>query len=105
MGIKLKIMEKVTNPKVKLLSEGEKLTAKQMKAKAGDLLPKHTANLESVLVVMEGVCVLTLDKTDHTLNPGDSFVVPAAIIHQIRAIEDFRAVHIMPKEIAFTFYK
>ncbi len=98
-------MEKVTNPKVKLLAEGEKLTAKQMKAKAGDLLPKHTANLESVLVVMEGVCVLTMDETDHTLREGDSFIIPADIMHQIRAIEDFRAAHIMPKEIEFTFYK
>ena len=90
-------MEKVTNPKVKLLSEGEKFTVKQMRAKAGELLPKHTANLESVLIVM--------DETDHTLHEGDSFIIPADIMHQIRAIEDFRAVHIMPKEIAFTFYK
>ncbi len=98
-------MEKITNPRVKLLAEGEKLTAKQMRAKAGELLPKHTANLESVLVVMEGVCVLTLENTDHSLKTGDSFIVPADIIHQIRAVEDFKAVHIMPKEIEFTFYK
>jgi len=98
-------MEKITNPKVRLLAEGDKLTAKQMKAKSGDLLPKHTANLESVLVVLEGAFILTMDETDHTLREGDSFIIPADIKHQIRAIEDFRAVHIMPKEIEFTFYK
>ena len=46
-------MKKVTKPKVRPLVTGEKFNAKQMEAKAGDLLPRHTASIESVLIVME----------------------------------------------------
>jgi quercetin dioxygenase-like cupin family protein len=98
-------MEKVTNPKIKLLAAGKKFKTKQMEAKAGDLLPKHLANIESVLIVLEGECVLALDGTDHVLRQGDSFIVPPEIEHQIRAIEDFKAVHVMPKDIKFQFFK
>ncbi|MCK9450713.1 MAG: cupin domain-containing protein [Bacteroidales bacterium] len=98
-------MEKITKPKIKLLATGKKFTVKQMEAKAGDLLPKHIASIESVLTVIEGECVLALDGTDHTLQQGDSFIVPPEIIHQIRAITDFKAVHAMPKNIAFEFFE
>lgn len=98
-------MEKVTKPTVKLLSKGKKFNAKQMSAKAGELLPKHTANIESVLIVMEGECVLSMSSTDHTLKLGDTFIVPAEIKHQIRAITDFRAIHVMTNDIEFEFFK
>jgi len=95
---------KVTNPNVKLLSKGSKFTAKQMEAKAGDLLPKHLATIESVLTVIEGECILTLDNTDHTLKRGDSFIVPSDVVHQIKVIEDFKAVHVMTNDISFKFF-
>ena len=38
-------MKKVTKPKVRPLVTGEKFNAKQMEAKAGDLLPRHTASI------------------------------------------------------------
>jgi len=97
-------MEKITKPKIKLLASGEKFTVKQMEAKAGELLPKHIASIESVLTIMEGECILALDGTDHALKQGDSFIVPSEIIHQIRAITDFKAVHVMPSDIAFKFF-
>ncbi|MDX1363030.1 cupin domain-containing protein [Arenibacter latericius] len=98
-------MEKITNPNVKLLAKGESFIAKQMAAKAGELLPKHLANKESVLVVLEGECVLTLADTEHTLKQGDSFIVPPEIVHQIKVVKDFRAVHIMTNDIEFKFFK
>lgn len=97
-------MGKVTQPKVKLLAKGKKLNAKQMEAKAGDLLPKHLANVESVLIVLDGACVLTLAGVEHRLKSGDSFIVPPEIKHQIRAIEDFKAVHVMTNDIQFEFF-
>lgn len=96
-------MKSVTNPTVKPLAKGEKFQAKQMQAKAGALLPKHIASIESVLIVLEGECVLNLDGTDHSLRQGDSFIVPSAIEHQIRVIEDFKAVHVMTNDIKFKF--
>ena len=98
-------MEKVTKPRIKLLAKGGKFTAKQMEAKAGELLPKHIASIEPVLTVIKGECILALAGTDHTLKQGDSFIVPPEIEHQIRAIEDFKAVHVMPNDIEFQFFE
>lgn len=98
-------MEKVINPTVKQLAQGKKFNVKQMSAKAGDLLPKHTASIESVLIVMEGECILSINDMDHRLKQGDSFIVPSAIKHQIRAITDFRAIHVMTNDIEFEFFK
>jgi quercetin dioxygenase-like cupin family protein len=103
--LKNQIMEKVTKPRIKLLAKGGKFTAKQMEAKAGELLPKHIANMESVLIVLEGACVLALAGTDHSLKQGDSFIVPPEIKHQIKAMDDFKAVHVMPNDIEFQFFE
>lgn len=96
-------MATVTRPKVTLLEKGEKLTTKLMETDAGNLLPRHKASLESVLVVVEGECVLELDGTDHVLAQGASMIVPANVWHQIRANQDLKAVHAMPTAIRFEY--
>jgi|SRR5690554_259551 len=98
-------MKKVTKPNVRLLSKGERFVAKQMQAKAGEILPEHIASIESVVVVTEGECILALEGSDHVLKIGDAFVVPPKIKHQIRAVEDFKAVHVMTNDIAFEFFE
>lgn len=102
---KKQIMEKITMPTIKLLAKGEKFNAKQMKAKAGELLPEHIASIESVVIMLEGECVLSLSGTDHVLTQGDAFVVPPKIKHQIIAVSDFKAVHVMTNDITFEFFK
>lgn len=97
-------MEKVTKPRIKPLSKGEKFNAKQMQANAGELLPEHIATIESVLIVMEGECVLALGGKEHLLKAGDVFIVPPKIKHQIRAIRDFKAIHVMTNDIEFEFF-
>lgn len=98
-------MQTVTKPKVTQLAQGEKLNTKQMEAKAGELLPKHLATIESVLIMMEGECKIDLNGIEHVLKVGDSFIVPPHIIHQINAITDFKAFHIMTNDIEFEFFK
>lgn len=98
-------MKTITNPKVTPLAEGKSLIAKQMLANAGELLPKHLASSESVLVMREGSCVMHLEDANHTLDQEDVFIIPANVIHQIEAIQNFRAVHIMPADITFKFFK
>lgn len=98
-------MEKVTKPKVKSIASGNTLTAKQMQAEAGDLLPKHLADMESILFVQEGKCTLTINDEDNILNQGDTFIVPPKAKHQIKANADFKGIHFMPKEIEFQFFK
>lgn len=95
---------KVTKPKVKVLAEGKDYTVKQMSASTGDLLPKHHADAESILLVQEGVCILNMDGEDHVMNQGDAFIIPPQVKHQIRAETDFKAAHFMPAGIKFEYF-
>lgn len=97
-------MEKITPPNIKTLASGNQLTAKQMQANAGELLPEHIASMESILLVQEGECVLNMNDEDHVLKEGDAIVVPQEVKHQIKANKDFKAVHFMPNEIKFKFF-
>lgn len=97
-------MEKVSKPTVKAMAEGEKFITKQMKADLGKLLPKHRASLESVVVMTKGEIMLNLEGEDHPLKQGDVFVVPPDAKHQIKVIEDFAAIHIMPHDIKFEYF-
>lgn len=98
-------MEKVTKPKVRSLASGKNLIAKQMQAEAGDLLPKHLANMESILFVHEGECILNINNEDKVLKQGDAFIVPPDVKHQIKATTDFKGIHFMPKKIEFEFFE
>ena len=97
-------MKKVTKPQVKVLASGTDLITKQMQAAAGDLLPKHLADLESILFIHDGECILSINGEDKLLKHGDAFIVPPETKHQITAITDFKGVHFMPKEIKFSFF-
>ncbi len=85
------------------LKEGDVLQTKRMEGSDGAEFPKHSASLESVLVVLEGSCTIAFDKDVHVLNAGDTFIVPADDVHQVVANPDFKAIHIMPKDIRFVF--
>ncbi|HTO17479.1 MAG TPA: cupin domain-containing protein [Edaphocola sp.] len=97
-------MEKVTKPNIKLLASGTHLTAKQMQADAGDLLPEHIANMESILFIHEGECIMKINGEDKVLKQGDAFIVPPDTKHQIKVVTKFKGVHFMPKEIEFQFF-
>jgi quercetin dioxygenase-like cupin family protein len=85
------------------LREGAVLVTKEMKGTEGAQFPAHTASLESVLVVMDGSLTITLGEAEHQLGVGDTFVVPADVVHTIVGTPDFTAVHVMPKDIRFDF--
>src|SRR5690554_2777142 len=104
MGIiKYKKMKKITPPKVKLLATGTELEVKQMQSKAGDLLPKHLANVESILFIHEGEIILHIHDEGKILKSGEAFIIPSETTHQIEGITDFKGVHFMPKNIKFQF--
>lgn len=96
-------MQKVTKPKVTPLQKGGVFATKQMEAKAGDLLPRHKASLESVLIVIEGECNFELEGVTQNLKAGTHIIVPKEAWHQIQAVKNLRAIHIMPKNISFDF--
>ena len=97
-------MEKVTKPNVRDIALGKNLIAKQMQAKAGSLLPKHLADVESILFIHEGECNLNMNEEDIVLKKGDGYVIPPNTKHQIKVITDFKGLHFMPVGIKFEFF-
>lgn len=89
--------------RVTTLANGAALVAKRMTGSSGTAFPEHTASLESALVVTDGQCVIRFPDDDHQLGAGDSHVIPADEWHQVVADPQFTAVHVMPKDIRFTF--
>ena len=85
------------------LLEGAVLMTKRMEGADGSEFPKHTASLESALVMLEGSCTISFPDAVHELLPGDTFIVPADVVHHVVGTPDFRAIHIMPKDIRFDF--
>lgn len=85
------------------LKEGANLMTKRMEGSEGTAFPKHTASQESALVMLEGVATISFGDDVHTLHPGDTFIVPADDVHQVVAAPEFKAIHIMPKDIRFNF--
>lgn len=85
------------------LEDGAVLMTKRMEGSEGTAFPKHTASHESALVVLDGVCTITFPDAVHELRAGDTFIVPANEVHQVVGQPDFTAIHIMPKDIRFTF--
>lgn len=98
-------MEKITPPRVRVLATGQKLITKMMEADPGALLPRHYADLESVVFVHEGKINLQLGSEDIELSAGEAHTIPPDVTHQIRAITAFKGVHLMPNEIKFTFLR
>lgn len=50
-----------------------------------------------------GTVHVEFSEADHSLKSGESLIIPKDEWHQITADPDFKAVHIMPKEIRFKF--
>lgn len=98
-------MEKVTKPNVRTLATGSNLVAKQMRAEKGDLLPEHLADVESILFIHQGECILRIPGEEKTLKHGDAFIIPADTKHQIKVTADsFNGTHFMPKAIKFEYF-
>ncbi len=85
------------------LRHGAVLMTKRMEGTDGTGFPRHTASLESALVMLEGSCAITLPDAIHELRVGDTFIVPANVVHHVVGTPDFTAIHIMPKDIRFNF--
>lgn len=85
------------------LQDGAVLMAKRMEGTDSTPFPKHSASLESALVMVEGTMTITFPDAVHELKAGDTFIVPADDPHQVVGTPDFKAIHIMPKDIRFDF--
>lgn len=98
-------MEKIVIPTVTELAMGQYFATKQMQAKAGEVMPLHHANSESMLFIYEGECILRMNDEDMVLKQGEAATIPALVKHQIKALTDYKGIHFMPKDIKFEFFK
>ena len=96
-------MATAPRPQVTPLEEGELFDTKRMEAAEGVQWPRHRASAESVLVVTEGQLIVEFPDTQPALSAGESIVIPADVYHEIVPNPAFKAIHIMPKDIRFTF--
>ena len=96
-------MAAAPRPQVTPLEEGTVFDTKRMEATEGVQWPRHKASEESVLVVTEGTLIVEFPDSQPVLQAGESIVIPADIWHEIVPNPTFTAIHIMPKDIRFTF--
>ena len=64
----------------------------------GQNLSEHTAPFDAIVVVVDGVCSVTIDGNPHTIEEGEMIIMPANIPHALEAIEAFKMLLIMIKE-------
>lgn len=96
-------MSVAPRPQVTELEAGALFDTKQMEATEGVKWPRHRASTESVLVVTEGQLIVEFPDRQPILTAGESIVIPADENHEIVPDPAFKAIHIMPKDIRFTF--
>ena len=98
-------MEKVIIPNVTVLASGKEFVAKQMQANAREIMPIHHADLESILFIYEGECILKINNKEVLLKSGEACTIPPLVKHQIKAVTDYKGIHFMPNCIKFEFFK
>lgn len=86
-----------------VLKTGTTHKAFLVKALAGMEMPEHHSTLEAVIIVQRGKAVLTMPDMKHVLDKGSVFIIPAGVNHTLTALQDFRAIAVMPiaSEIEF----
>lgn len=85
------------------LEQGTALMTKRMEGTDGTEFPRHTASLESALVLLEGTCTVEFADRSHDLDAGETLIVPADEVHRVVGTPDFVAVHVLPADIRFDF--
>lgn len=96
-------METSGKPEMKLLQSGNALKVMQISGQAGMKLPQHRTTQEAVITVQSGRATLRISNQDHTLEAGDSFIIPANVDHDLTLEADFRAVVVMLLESKIEF--
>ena len=65
----------------------------------GQSLSEHTAPFDAMVQVIEGKAEIIINKIPFTLLSGESIIMPANITHAVNAIEQFKMLLSMIKEI------
>jgi len=58
----------------------------------GQSLSEHTAPYDAVVEVVDGVGTITIEKDEHSLDSGQTIIMPAGVPHAVRADKRFKMV-------------
>ena len=65
----------------------------------GQSLSEHTAPFDAMVQVVEGTGQIIINKKPYTINMSETIIMPANIPHAVYAIEKFKMVLTMIKEV------
>lgn len=63
----------------------------------GESLSEHKTPFDAFVSVVDGTTLIGIDGREHTLNEGDSIVLPANIPHAVDAVTKFKMLLVMLK--------
>ena len=63
----------------------------------GEFLSEHTAPFDAIVQVLDGTGEVVINGQQHTLNTGESIIMPANVPHAVNAVERFKMMLIMIK--------
>src|SRR5690606_38725849 len=96
-------METLDKPQLIPLDRGESLKTLQIKGLAGMVMHPHHSTKEAIIVVQQGKALLQMPKSEHVLNVGSTFTIPAGVEHKLDILEDFKAIAIMAIDSELNF--
>jgi len=62
---------------------------------AGQAVSEHTAPFDAMIHVLEGAADVTVGQDKHTVNAGESILLPANVPHAVRAPQAFKMLLFM----------
>ncbi len=65
----------------------------------GQRLSEHSAPFDALVQVIDGEAEITINRESHTLTAGESIIMPANIPHAVNAVNKFKMLLTMIKEI------
>lgn len=66
----------------------------------GQGLSEHTAPFDALVQILDGVAEITIGGTLHRLGKDEMILMPANVPHALKAIERFKMMLIMIREVA-----
>ncbi len=80
--------------RIKTLCYGDKTLMTEFLLESDFTLPMHTHPHEQTGYLVRGHMVLTIEKEEHDVRPGDSWCIAGGVEHGARILEDSVAVEV-----------
>lgn len=74
----------------KTLAQNDKVSITLFAFSKGEEISTHESKGDAMVTVLEGTGLLTVGGTEHTVNEGETLIMPAGIPHAVFAKEDFK---------------